>query len=240
MLLPKKDVGIKYRMNYLIIGLGVLIILLIYILYQYFTKKDSVLTKEGSLKTAIPNITNIDKPTSSRYAYGIWIYVNTWDPTQEKTIFSRAENLQLYLDKSSPSLKCRVKMSNEEVGKMSEEIIITDNFPLQKWTHIIVSVDNQFVDTYLDGKLVKSQRFFNPEGNIMPLVPGKEGNISFGQFDAYVKDFKRWTQPMDPQTALNEFIKGSEFGAVEKVFANDGVDISILKNNELQKKFSLF
>ena len=37
-------------MNLLTLGLGVLIILLIYILYVYFTKKESILTKEGNLK----------------------------------------------------------------------------------------------------------------------------------------------------------------------------------------------
>ena len=33
---------------------------------------------------------------------------------------------------------------------------ITNNFPLQKWTCILVSVDNKIIDVYLDGKLVKS------------------------------------------------------------------------------------
>ena len=67
-------------MNLLLVGLGVLIILLIYILYVYFTSQESTLTKEGNLKTGLPYVTSIDSPTNTRYAYGIWIYVNTWDP----------------------------------------------------------------------------------------------------------------------------------------------------------------
>ena len=38
-------------------------------------------------------------------------------------------------------------------------MIITDNFPLQKWVCIGLSVDSQFVDGYIDGKLIRSQRF---------------------------------------------------------------------------------
>ena len=129
-----------------------------------------------------------------------------------------------------------MKMSYET----DEEIIVTDNFPLQKWTNVIVSVDNKFMDVYLDGKLVKSQRFFKPESSVMPNTPNDSDPIMFGNFDAYIKDFKRWTEPMDPQTAWNEYIKGSEHDNVLKSLSSYGIDVSVFRNNELQNTFSLF
>ena len=223
-------------MNLLTLGLGVLIIILIYILYVYFTKKESILTKEGNLKSGLPNVTKIDSPNNTRYSYGVWLYVNTWDPNVDKTIFKRDNSVHLYLDKSAPLLKCSMKMSDDS----EEEMIITDNYPLQKWTNLIVSVDNQFCDVYLDGKLVRSQRFFNPDGSIMPKLPGETDPIVFGTFDAYIKDFKRWTEPMDPQTAWNEYLTGSEHSGVLKSLASYGIDVSVFRNNELQSTFSLF
>jgi hypothetical protein len=56
--------------------------------------------------------------------------------------------------------------------------MITDNFPLQKWVYIIISVDNQYVDAYLDGKLIQSHRFYIPQTSAMgstaaapPIIP---------------------------------------------------------------------
>lgn len=223
-------------MNLLLVSLGVLIILLIYILYVYFTSQESTLTKEGNLKTGLPYVTSIDSPTNTRYSYGIWIYVNTWDPNVEKTIFKRDNSLHVYLDQTAPILKCSMTMSDET----EEEIIVTDNFPLQKWSCVIVSVDNQFMDIYLDGKLVKSQRFFKPDSSVMPKTPNDSDPIIFGSFDAYIKDFKRWTEPMDPQTAWNEYLKGSEHDNILKSLASYGIDVSVFRNNEIQSTFSLF
>jgi hypothetical protein len=209
-------------MNTTIIILGVIIVILIYVLYKYFTNVTSTLQAQANLNNQIPSITSLTNATATRYAYGIWIYINTWNAQVPHTIFSRAGNVKLYLEQSAPILYCDITMSDDTRQKMT----ITDNFPLQKWTHIIVSVDNQYVDVYLDGKLIQSHRFY------VPAVPGGAQAISpkvppvaivptaiplpnapaasaavpiflgnsdttltgnvFRQFDAYATKFKRW------------------------------------------------
>jgi hypothetical protein len=159
-------------MNTTLIVLGVVIVILLYVLYNYFMNVSNTLQAQASFNLQVPPISNINDATSTRYAYGIWIYVNTWNTQVKHTIFSRRGNLKLYLDESAPILYCDVTMSNDTTQKMT----ITDNFPLQKWTHIIISVDNQYVDAYLDGKLLQSHRFFVPgvtggAGPITPKVP---------------------------------------------------------------------
>jgi hypothetical protein len=85
-------------MEWPVIVLGIIIIILIYVLYVYFVSKSSVISKSANLKEGGNEpITAITSGQSTRYAYGIWVYVNTWDSTRKKTIFSRKNNIHLYL-----------------------------------------------------------------------------------------------------------------------------------------------
>jgi hypothetical protein len=148
-------------MNYTLIFLGVIIAILLYVLYYYNSSTSAVLSSKANLNATVPPITSINNPTNTRYAYGIWVYVNSWNSTTEKVIFSRNNNIRLRLDNTKPTLYCEVTMND---GSTIHRTTITDNFPLQKWVFIIVSVDNQFLDCYLDGKLVKSTRLYQYKG----------------------------------------------------------------------------
>jgi hypothetical protein len=235
-------------MNLIIIILGIVIAILIYVLYNYFTVKSNTIQSAASLKTPLTAITNFEAPSNTRYAYGIWVYVNSWDTNVDKVIFSRANNLKLYLDKNSPTLKLDVLMTDGSIYAPAMQI--TDNFPLQKWCHIIISVDNQFVDAYLDGKLIKSQRFLKNTNNMTiipkqpgdltsPIYLGNSGSASPSPFDTYIAKFKRWTGPIDPQTAWNSYMEGNGNSGLFKVGSSYGVDVALLKDNIIQKKFSL-
>jgi len=230
-------------MSPVVIILGILIIILCYFLYSYFASTSATLQTSASLKTVIPAITKLNNPTYTRYSYGIWAYVNSWDNTVPKTIFSRNQNLQLYLAQSAPTLNLDMIMTDNTTQTLS----ITDNFPLQKWVNIIISVDNQFVDVYLNGKLVKSQRFITPNGG-MPAGPpdtntpvnlGNSGSSPFSPFDTYITGFTRWTTPMDPQTAWNVYMAGNGTGVANAV-SGYGANLAILKNNVQQSQYTLF
>ena len=157
-------------MNITLIILGVIIAILIYVLWYYYSPgNSSVLSSKANLNATNPPITSLNSPTNTRYGYGIWVYVNSWNNQNDKIIFSRDKNIKLRLDKSKPSLYCDITMSD---GTTESKTLITDNFPLQKWVFVIVSVDNQFLDCYLDGKLVKSTRLYQHKG-----AKGHEGFI---------------------------------------------------------------
>ena len=238
----------------------VIILLLVYILYSYLTGTVTSLTPAASLKSHVPAITKIDGARNSRYGYSIWIYVNTWSNSGKKTIFSRANNMKLYLDETSPSLKLDMAMNGTgDYGK--DTMTITTNFPLQKWVCIAISVDNQFVDAYLDGKLVKSQRLFKqqtiagvgstpatvtsyiprtpPDATLSPINLGNLGETDgFTEFDAFIAEFKRWSIPIDPQSAWDTYLAGNGTNAISRAFSSYGIDIAVLKNNVEQTKFS--
>ena len=113
--------------------------------------------------------------------------MNSWDTSKEKVIYHRNENIKVYFDNIAPVLKCDITMNSGGV----KTIEITDAFPLQKWTQIIVSADNQYVDAYIDGKLVKSSRIYDEtstEGIDTPKVPLSTSTSMQlgGGYDAYV------------------------------------------------------
>lgn len=223
-------------MDKLTLFLSILIIILIYVLYVYFTMKSTTLISNASLNETQSPITISSNPASTRYAYGIWIYINSWDTNKEKVIFTREGNVKLYFDKLSPVLKCDVTMTQSGV----ETAIVTDNFPLQKWVHIIASADNQYFDFYLDGKLVKSIRAYSE--NSMPKQPLKDTKLILGgsdTFDAYATRFYHWNQPIDPQTAWKTYKEGNGSSSLGASMASYGINLQVLKDNIEYTQFQL-
>uniref|UniRef100_A0A6C0B4B8 LamG-like jellyroll fold domain-containing protein n=1 Tax=viral metagenome TaxID=1070528 RepID=A0A6C0B4B8_9ZZZZ len=178
-------------MNVTVIALGILLLVLIYVLYLYLSPSYSSLITSASLLTNTPPLTGIESPTSPRYAYGLWLYVNSWNNTStNKYIFTRNNNIQLYLDKTQLNLYLDVYMntgsgSGAWLSTITAPILITNNYPIQKWCYIVVSVDSAFIDCYLDGKLILSQKTYMPNPisgssttNIYPAMPPDIGQSS--------------------------------------------------------------
>jgi hypothetical protein len=239
--------------------LSIIILVLVYVLYAYITGTVTQLSNTANLNTAVPPITTVNGARNTIYGYSIWVYVNTWTNNSAKTIFSRDNNMRLYLDNTKPSLKIDMAMNAQDSNgkQMYDTMTVTDNFPLQKWVCIAISVDNQFVDAYLDGKLVKSQRFYRkistgantPETSVFPLVPpdatsspiylgNSQPGTGFVAFDALTAEFKRWTTAIDPQTAWDTYLAGNGTNGVSRTFSSYGIDIAVLKDNIQQTKFS--
>jgi hypothetical protein len=249
-------------MNLTVVFLGIIIVILIFVLYKYMYPTNAVLSKSAVLNTGpLPIITNLNNATSQRYALSIWVYVNNWENNKEKVIYSRKTASKTYyalsIDATAPTLRYKIGMDNGTV----EDMIITDNFPIQKWVCIMISVDNQFIDAYIDGKLVKSQRAYIPAsgGNpsVMPanqpisdvgIQLGSGGTIStnsndastYVPFDAYVTQFTRWDTPVDPQLAWSIYINGNGQSGWLSSFSTFGATLSILKNNIEYSKLTLF
>ena len=221
--------------------LGVIIILLVYFLYLNYWKQN-VLFDKVDLKQSVPSITyaSLSNPGASRYSYGVWMYINSWNNANKKTIFARntpmtngatnvaSNDFSLYLAETTPTLYCDVRQSGQ-----TTTLPITNNFPIQKWTYLIVSVDNSILDFYLDGKLVLSTQL--PANPIIST-----GNINMGDNnypDIFLAKFYRWTYAMDPQTAWNEYLSGN---GQSLVLPNYNVQLELLKDNVVNKQYSLF
>jgi len=180
--------------------------------------------------------TNIKIPNTVHYSYGVWMYVNTWGSIN-KTIFSVVDSVsqKVLFDLTLGSTSLTLNTDISVAGKL-QNIMITNNFPVQKWVYVIVSVDGSIVDVYLDGKLVISTILKN-NGTIMNSDVSNTPQINFGNgYDIYLSKFQRWTYPMDPQTAWNNYYQGNG----QSNSTSYGAKLAITNSNILQQEVKLF
>ena len=212
-------------MNWIIIILGTLLVFLIYVLYGYMTNTTVILNRSANLN--IKNQTITVSNNSPSYTYSIWININSL-PANDTNIFSCGNDLWLSISKDSPTLACKFATNNSY-----KTDIITNNFPLQKWTFITISVDNQYVDYYLNGKLVKS--IYNEN----PLKLPNTTAIDLGILNANVSLFNFTDNASDPQTVWNTYLKGNGQSSISSLNSFN-MKVSLLKDQVEQSKFSLF
>ena len=143
-----------------IIILGVIIVILIFVVYLYYYSSISPLieytdlNKSGATTLSIINY----NPLSTRFAYSIWIYVNTWkQPDSTKAFFYRDKEIGFSFNKDKPILYCYFNNKDGNPnGTANNTITITNNFPIQTWTNVILNVDNNYLDIYINGQLINS------------------------------------------------------------------------------------
>jgi hypothetical protein len=225
-------------MNWTVVVLGVIIIILIYLLYSFFINKSSVISKSANLKDGSNDpITTINSGQSTRYTYGIWIYVNTWDSTREKTVFSRKDNIRLYLAANEPSLYCSITCMSKDGSSFTEQnILVTNNFGIQKWCYVVLSSDNTIVDAYVDGKLVSSTKLVTSPNS---PGPAKTSPIVYGQgWDCYVAGFQNWNKPIGPQEVWDNYMAGSS-SAISQFFGSYSFTFGVNKDNVEQSSYTM-
>lgn len=225
-------------MEWTVIVLGIIVVVLIYVLYVFFINKSSVISKSASLKEGNNTpITSINSAQSTRYAYGIWVYVNTWDSTREKTIFSRKDNIRLYLGADEPNLYCSITCISKDGSSLDEQnILITDNFTIQKWVYINISSDNSIIDAYLDGKLVNSTKLVTSPNQ--PADP-KTAPVVYGSgWDCYVAGLQNWANPIGPQEAWDNYMDGNS-NALSRFFGSYSLNFAVNKDNVQQSSYTI-
>lgn len=224
------------------IFLGVAVVILLYTIFYFMNGKDSLATKMD-LQQIQPDIAvdKLTKPESAKYSFELWTYVyGSNDPSiHGKYFFSRDaktagrspenpsiknKNIGLKMGSSTPSL---ILEYNKTDATTSTNVQITDNFPLQTWQHVIVSVDNNYIDVYLNGKLVKS---------IKDTIetPSTTSPVSFSAtpFKTYLAKFTRTITPTDPQTAWNNYLSGNGENPLKNLMGNYGVSMAFKKDGQ--------
>ena len=83
---------------------------------------------------------------------------------------------------------------------------------------------------YIDGKLVKSIITTNA------IKPNKIDDITIGTMDAKLIGFQRWSYALNPDMVYDEYNKSN----MKKLLGNYRVDLSVLNNDVIAKRFSVF
>lgn len=232
-------------MNLSMIVLSIVLLVALYYLYVFLLgtpDSNQIMRIKNMPQTPAYNIQNETNPGSYRYCYAVWVYVknlgNTVDigkygdtNTTNNIMYLTDKNrdiifpffsLDLYRD-TSMYVRYNQPTDNDPRAILGQPYLVTPNFPLQKWTLIIVSFDNKVMDLYLDGKLVKSKTM-----DVLPLPQTTSATMSFGKGDIDIYNYVRYSYPMDPQTAWSLYQAGTP---TDSTMDSYGLNLNIKKDN---------
>jgi Concanavalin A-like lectin/glucanases superfamily len=225
-------------MNFLIIILAIIIILLGYYIYTIVSAPPS-LVKNVDLSEPAVAIANtaIKNPYSANYTIGVWVYITNYSQNGQIDRFlmygdanykGPSSLFSLRMDKNAPILYCDILVSKDGSKVPSvQSIPITsavNPFPIQKWTYVVVSVSNPYIESYINGRFIRADQI---SGTIFvantPSDPASTATFNFGAKGTKMDDgsvrqtgcpvilngLARWDSPLSAGDIYNNYNKGN-------------------------------
>jgi len=213
----------------------VTLLILVFVLSLLFSGTTTLSTyAAATVPTVIPAKT-INDATALNYGYSIWIYIDNWTYAyggSPKPIFSRGSNPVVTLGSVDNTLTTSIKLTDE-----STATCVVPNIPLQKWTSIIVTLNDKSLDTYLNGKLAKTCVLASPPATVdsaadVNLTPN-------GGFAGFTARFKYWGSAVNPQQAWNVYKEGPGGNLLTSFFNQYKIQLSFMKGNDTKASITI-
>jgi len=104
-----------------------------------------------------------------------------------------------------------------------------NNFPLQRWVNLVVSLNNRTLDLYLNGKLVRTC--------LLPATAIIDANASValtpsGGFKGWTSNIQYFSKSLNPNEAFNIYSTGPRCGGRLSLFDRYKLKLTYLVNNE--------
>lgn len=220
-------------MNYLLIILGIVIVLIVYYIYLWYTSAASLTSQINLINSNTPIANSmISNPTSAKYTFGAWIYVQSLTNSTVNILkYSDPTNdyFKLFID-TTGVLNVSVRKSDNSTSTFK----YTNRLPLQRWSYITVCVNEQYVDLYLDGKLISTLQFAGPAAPATATTTIQFGN---SPSNIYLSKMMRWSTSLDATTIFKNYMEGNGTPA-ENIFGSYHVGISIT-NDDYKKYYKI-
>jgi len=265
-----------------IIAMLVVFILLLLFVY-YFFKDDKGITSGLNDARYYKYIDSkefgVPVGLKAAFATSIWVYVKDWNGINE------ADKIICYIgsntasnDTSTASIGSALSTTDDEISDISGnsnvimaldqtdptlKIIVNDveefsinDFPLQTWVNITLSVYNYSLDLYINGKLVSSKI----EENLLIEFPDSdEAVVSLGNpfhvfdkqdnetnytsltmgFSGYTSKFKFFNNSLTPNEAYDIYKSGPGGSSLANMIGNRGLDINFKDGEEVTSTISI-
>jgi hypothetical protein len=195
----------------------VVIVLIIYSLYKWLFRDpaSSNLLDMGSGKEE--KIIKSEKlkgnKDSTFFAYSFWIYVSSWEAGKEKILIKKGGEGEycpkIALDSNVNDLIITLATLGTTGGSSNSQTKKIKNIPLQKWTHIVITTNNQSMDSYIDGKLVKTFLL----GGSPKIYGDKDIHICpGGGYDGYIAKVRYYSRTLNPREVYELYKEGPAKG----------------------------
>ena len=155
------------------IVLGIIVVIILYVLYLYYfgdgSKKALVGMHDATVQSLV-SAGSMPPGPSVNYTFSIWLYVSDWNYGigKFKPVLLRFKGANRGVPPVCPFMKLDKNLNNLIVDHMyyadgknniKLESVTLPNIPLQKWTNVIMVLNNRAMDLYLDGKLIRQNIF---------------------------------------------------------------------------------
>lgn len=219
----------------------VILVVLWYIITWLFGTTNHLGAEMASALVA-QNVNGKDLPVSndktSNYTISTWFYVTDWNVKygQEKTVLKKGENSpSIVLGATSNDITVTQSCFDGNNQSVDHQCVI-QNFPLQKWVNLIVSLYGRTMDLYVDGKLVRTC--------VLPGVANVAGsqNVQItpnGGFDGYTANIQYWPQASNPQDAYNIYKDGFGSNWLSSLINKYKLRFTFLEDNKKIASFEI-
>lgn len=219
---------VEGRSKMILIGVIVVITIMLVLNLGLFSNKSKILDSPVAANSAIDPLTKYNY--TDNYSLSTWIFVNDWTKNNgvAKPILTRTmtaskfgesdgtthSNPQLYLDPYENQLNIDfLTMDDGHTGKFNTNTINVPNINTQKWVNIVCCFSDQHIDTYINGKLVKTtipenQLYYNSE--LASTATELTINVSDTDhpFAGSISNTAYYDHFLSPQDVWNSYQKG--------------------------------
>ena len=185
--------------------------LIIYYIYNsirkmiYNAHNEPILIK--TIKNAKAAVTFSSKdllPAHNSYdgTYMVWVNVNdtNWNNTRKKHIFNKGTDINVVMEHKHNNIQVDVR---KEDGDMIT--IKVENFPLERWFHLVIVNTQQSSEIYIDGELYTSKVI---NGSIKSHSNSDLSITKHGGFGGFVSQFRYYNRVVLPKEIKKIYSKG--------------------------------
>lgn len=210
-------------------------LILVYVLSLLFSGTTTLSTYAAATVPTVIPAKSIGDATALNYGYSIWIYIENWSYAyggSPKPVFNRGANPVVVLGSVDNNLTTSIALTDGTTASC-----VVPNIPLQKWTNVIVTLNDKSLDTYINGKLAKTCVLTSPPSAVSETT---EVNLTpNGGFSGFTARFKYWGSAVNPQQAWNVYKQGPGGNLLTSFFNQYKIQLSFLKGNDTKASITI-
>jgi len=219
-------------MNYLLVIGGVVLVIVLYFIYLYLTS-DTLSSGIQDLSTPLTTSSKtLKSPGSTIFSYQFWVFITQPASQTGQSIVQRSAGSTKHFNIILKGTQLVIR------DGATEHMIATNNFPIQKWTCVLVnySASSTIMECYINGKLVYTKQLSNALNVVSsdPLVIGDSG------FKGYITKVIYLPEVISSDDAWKKYLEGNGQLSISSYFAGYNLNMAISKDDVVQKNWKIF
>ena len=227
--------------------IAIVILVIVYTLYRwYFSSSASTTIITGPVEAENASQKNFQNAVAhiptSQYSFSMWIYISDWSYRigDQKILYSRKDGTgrvgpELILGANENTITAIVDTGNGPTYCQVAQV------PIQTWVNVIVVLNQQALDVYIDGKLTRTcvlpgVASVSQKSGLWVCPPSGQHNQR--GFDGYFSSFRVFPYPLNPRQAYEVYREGHE-GVSVSLFNKYRMKLAFLKGNREMGSFEI-